>query len=95
MIMAEPGSLAGYALRQSTHVPNNGSKGTGSNLSTIIFGNWADLLIGYWSAVDILVNPYHTDVYSKGGVRINALQDVDIQVRHAESFAATTDVITV
>jgi len=94
MIMADPGSLAGYALRQSTHVPNDGTKGTGSNLSSIIYANWADLLIGYWSAVDILVNPYHTDVYSKGGVKLNALQDVDVQVRHPESFSVATDVIT-
>ena len=94
MIMADPGSLAGYPLRQSTHVPNNGTKGSGRNLSSIIFGNWPDLLIGYWSAVDILLNPYHTAIYSKGGVRIVALQDVDIDVRHPESFAAATDVIT-
>ncbi len=92
MIMADPGALAGYALRQSTHIPDDGTKGSGTDLSTILFGNWPDLLIGYWSAVDILVNPYHSDVYSKGGVRINALQDVDIQVRHPESFSGATDV---
>ncbi len=91
-IMEEPGNLAGYALRQSTHVPDNLTKGTGTNLSALIFGNWADLLIGYWSAVDILVNPYHTDVYAKGGVLINALQDCDVQVRHPESFAVADDV---
>ncbi|MCG7985653.1 MAG: phage major capsid protein [Candidatus Thiodiazotropha lotti] len=94
MIMSDPGSLAGYALRQSNHVVSNGTKGAGTNLSTIIFGNWSDLLIGYWSAVDILVNPYHTDVYAKGGVKINALQDCDIAVRHPESFSVATDLVT-
>lgn len=93
-LMNSPTELAGYALAQSTQVPNDGTKGTGTALSTLIFGNWSDLLIGYWSAVDILVNPYHTDVYSKGGVKINALQDCDIAVRHAESFAAITDMVT-
>lgn len=92
MIMNGVTSLADYTLKQSTHVPDDGTKGTGTNLSTIIFGNWSDLLIGYWSAVDILVNPYHTDVYSKGGVLINAMQDCDIAVRHPESFAVATDV---
>jgi len=94
MLMEDPGSLAGYGLRQSSHSPSNGTKGTGTDLSTLIFGNWSDLLIGYWSAVDILVNPYHTDVYSKGGVKINALQDVDISVRHPESFSVATDIVT-
>lgn len=93
-IMEEPGNLAGYALRQSTHVPDNLTKGTGSALSALIFANWADLLIGYWSAVDILVNPYETNVYAKGGVLINALQDCDVQIRHAESFAVAKDVVT-
>jgi len=93
-LMSTPTELAGYALAQSTQVPNDGTKGTGTALSTMLFGNWSDLLIGYWSAVDILVNPYHTDVYSKGGVKINALQDCDIAVRHAESFAAITDMVT-
>ena len=91
-IMEEPGNLAGYAARQSTHVPDNLAKGTGTNLSAVLFGNWADLLVGYWSAVDILVNPYHSDVYAKGGVLINALQDCDVQVRHPESFAIAEDV---
>lgn len=90
-IMAEPGALAGYPLQQTTHTPIDLSKGTGTDLAALVFGNWSDLLIGYWSAVDILVNPYHSDVYSKGGVKINALQDCDIAVRHAESFAAAKD----
>lgn len=51
----------------------------------LIFGNWADLLIGYWSGVDILANPY-TDA-SKGGLRLHAFLDADIAVRHEESFA--------
>ena len=90
MIQDEPNSLAGYSLRATTQVSGNP---TTSPLVTggLIFGDWSSLLIGYWSSVDILVNPYHTDVYSKGGVLINALQDCDVKVRHAESFCASTD----
>ena len=91
-IMEEPGTLAGYQVRQTTNVPINLTKGSGTDLSAAIFANWADLLIGYWSTVDILVNPYHTDVYSKGGVKINALQDCDIAVRHPESFSVAVDI---
>jgi HK97 family phage major capsid protein len=53
-----------------------------------IFGNWQDLIIGEWSVLDVLVNPYSND--KSGAVRITALQDVDIAVRHPESFARTT-----
>lgn len=53
----------------------------------VIFGNWADLLIGEWGVLDILVNPYAKS--ASGGVEITALQDVDCAVRHPESFART------
>lgn len=84
-IMTMPGQLLDYAIAQTNHVPSN--FGSGNDESPVIFGNFSDLMIGYWSSVDILVNPYHADVYSKGGVKINAMQDVDIAVRHGESFA--------
>lgn len=49
------------------------------------FANWADLLIGMWSGLDILVDPYTGS--SSGNVQIVALQDLDIAVRHPLSFA--------
>lgn len=94
MIMQEPGSLAGYPLLTSNAVPSNFTEGAGSNLSGAIFGNWADLLVGYWGALDIVPNPYSDTVYSKGGVLIIALQDVDVQVRHPESFSVAKDMST-
>ena len=83
-------SLAGYALRSTTQVAGDPTSSP-AIAGGLIFADWSSLLIGYWSAVDILVNPYHTDVYSKGGVKINALQDCDVAVRHPESFCASTD----
>lgn len=49
------------------------------------FGNWADMMIGYWSGLDILVDPYTGS--TSGTIRVVALQDVDVNVRHGESFA--------
>lgn len=54
----------------------------------MIFGNWSDLVIGEWGVLDVLVNPYALD--TSGGVRVTTLQDVDVAVRHPESFARTT-----
>jgi HK97 family phage major capsid protein len=91
-IQDDPGSLAGYALRTSTQIagdPTSSPLVTG----TLIFADWSSLLVGYWSGVDILVNPFHADVYSKGGVKINAFQDCDVAVRHPESFCASTDMV--
>jgi HK97 family phage major capsid protein len=77
----------------SGNVPSNLAKGTGTNLSALIYANWADLIIGYWSAFDLLVNPYEATAYAKGNVQVRAMLTCDVAVRYAESFAAAKDVI--
>ncbi|GEO18074.1 phage major capsid protein [Microvirga aerophila] len=70
----------------SNQLPSN--LGLGTNQSALIYGAWASLIIGYWSAVDILPNPYHADVASKGGLLIHAFLDADVAVRRVEDFVA-------
>ena len=83
--------IAGRRFEVSNNVPSNLTKGTGSNLSAVIHGNFADLLIGLYGTLEILVDPY-TD-FAKGMKGIRALQSIDIAVRHAESFAVMQDAI--
>lgn len=79
----------------SNLVPSDLDKGTSTGVcSAMIFGNWNDLLLGYWSAFDILVNPYESTAYSKGNVQVRAMLTCDVAVRHAESFAAIQDILT-
>ena len=52
----------------------------------LIYGEWASLYLGYWSGIVLLVNPYHADVASKGGVLLHAFLDADVAVRHPEGF---------
>jgi HK97 family phage major capsid protein len=83
----------GKPVSYSNIVPSNLTKGTGTGLSALIYGNWQDLLIGVWSEIDILVNPYESTAYAKGNVSIRAMMSVDIAVRHPLSFAAITDIV--
>ena len=46
-----------------------------------------------WGGLDLQVNPYSLD--TSGAVRVTAFQDVDMQIRHPESFAAMQDALTV
>ena len=55
----------------------------------LIYGQWSELVIGYWSGVDILVNPYHADVASKGGVLMHAFLDADVVVREPRAFVVS------
>lgn len=84
--------LNGYQAGVTNSVPSNLTKGDGTNLSPIIFGNFADLVIGMWGSLDLMVDPYTNS--TSGTVRVVALQDVDIALRNVESFATMVDAIT-
>ena len=85
--------LNGYRAGVTNAVPSNLTKGTANAIcSAILFGNFADLLIGMWGGLDLMVDPYTGS--TSGTVRVVALQDVDVAVRHAESFAAMVDALT-
>lgn len=82
--------LNGYRAGVTNAVPSNLVKGnSGAVCSAIIFGNWADLVIGMWGTLDLMADPYTGS--AAGTVRIRALQDVDVAIRHAESFATMVD----
>jgi len=89
-----PGEINGYTVARSNQVSSTGTKGTASGVcSTVLFGNWNELIIGEWGVLEILPNPYGSG-YNNGSVDIRALQSVDLGVRHAKSFAAMTDALT-
>lgn len=92
-ILNDANTLLGYGVASSTLVPSDLTKGTSSGVcSAVIFGNFADLMIGMFGGLDVLVDPYSGS--TTGATRISMFQDVDVAVRHAESFAAILDVTT-
>ena len=58
-----------------------------TNAYPLIFGNWNDLVIGFWSEIDLLVNPYSDSAFSMGNVQLRGAMTLDIALRHPESFA--------
>jgi len=83
-------SLYGYNLSITNNVPSDLTKGTGTALSAMIFGDFSQLMMGFFSTPDVLVDPYTAG--STGAVRIRVMQELDIAVRHAQSFAACLDI---
>lgn len=79
LFVLENGEANGYNVIRS-------QQGTAGN---VYFGNFADLLIGMWGGLDLMVNPYA--LTPTGGLRIEAFQTVDVAVRHIESFAYGND----
>ena len=95
MILDAPwNELYGYPMAITNHVPSDLTKGsTSGTCSAIIFGDFAQLIMAFWSSPDVLVDPYTGG--SAGNTRIIVHQDVDVGVRHAQAFAAMLDATTV
>ncbi len=74
LFVAENGQVNGYPVVISNQLTAN----------NYVFGNFNDLLIGFFGGLDITVDPYSNS--TSGTVRIVALQSVDVAVRHAVSF---------
>lgn len=87
--------LNGHKAAFSNLVPSNLTKVNGgtthTDLSAIVFGNWADMIIGQWGAMDMIVDPYTLATEDQIKLVVNSWWDVAIQ--RAESFAAMKDAI--
>jgi HK97 family phage major capsid protein len=59
---------------------------------TIILGDWSQAMLGIWSEIDILVNPFESTAYTKGNVMVRAMSTVDVALRHPEAFIVADDV---
>jgi HK97 family phage major capsid protein len=89
-IMESANALAGYPVAVTSALPGNPTDSP-AVAATVIFGAWSQLLVGYWSGTDILVNPYESTAYQKGRVLVRVMRDCDIAVRHGQSFAYADD----
>jgi HK97 family phage major capsid protein len=73
-VLEPGGTVNGYNVVRSNQVASG----------DVFFGVWNQMIMGMWGALDIQVNPYALD--KSGSVRVTALQDVDVAVRHPEAF---------
>ena len=74
LFVAENNQVNGYPVVVSNQLTAN----------NYVFGNFNDLLIGFFGGLDIVVDPFTNS--TSGTVRVVALQSVDVAVRHAVSF---------
>jgi len=80
----------GYPFAMTTQIPIN--LGAGTNETEIYFGNWQELIVGQWAGIEILPSKEAGDAYTKNQTWIRIITDVDIGLRHPESFCLGTGV---
>lgn len=86
------GMVCGYPAWVTTQVPGNLTKGTGTNLSGMIFGAWSQMIAGFWSIAEFMADPYTQ--FAKGGVRMRMFQSLDLNYRQPKAFAVQSDLVT-
>lgn len=84
-------SFHGERVEFTNQAPSN--LGEDDDEHALAYGDWSDFLIGVWSQLDIMVNPFAETAYSKGNVLIRAMATVDFGVRRPASFVKATGVL--
>ncbi len=90
-IMDANQSILGTNVASSTVVPSDLAKGTGSNLSAMVYGDFSQIMIGFWSGVDVVVD--QSSLSTSGGTRLAFFQDLDVALRYPESFSVIKDIV--
>lgn len=91
MMWADDNSINGFNAYATQQMPADGTTGSDTECSSMIFANWNDLVFAFWTGVDLIIDPYTSRA---GSVTVTALYDLDIQRRHDESFCKVVDFVT-
>lgn len=86
LVDADGSLLNGHTCLRTTNMASGMQ--TGNDEYGAIFGNWADLFIGQWGALDLTIDPY--TAAGDGQVKIIVNAFFDAGSRRTESFAKTT-----
>lgn len=89
--LMENGQMAGIPVAVTQQLDNVIDSNDDVVAGRVLVGDFSELLIGTWGAVDILANPYGA-AYARGGVQIRILTTMDAAVRRPEAFAVIDDV---
>jgi HK97 family phage major capsid protein len=77
-IMTDAGEVNGYSVVVSNQMQTN----------DVLFANCADCVVGMWSGLDVVIDPYTQS--ASGQVILTVHQDFDVAVRRPQSFALGT-----
>lgn len=75
LMVMEGGEINGYKAYRKNGIAN----------TDLLFGNFADLVIGMWGVLDIVADK--STKAASGGLVMRVFQDVDAQVKRAKSFS--------
>lgn len=90
--MGDDGKIGGVPAYVTNQVGDVLDEDDEATARIAILGDWSQVLLGVWSEIDILVNPFESTAYRRGGVLIRAMSTVDVAVRHPQAFVVASDI---
>lgn len=87
LYLTEGGRMADLPIHSTKQVPLATTKGQ------LILGDFSQVLLGIWSELDILVNPFDSTAYARGGVLVRAMATCDIAIRQPTAFVLANDIV--
>ncbi len=84
------GELNGYPMAVTTNVPSTLSKGSASDLSAMIFGDFSKLAIASWGGMELTVDPYSGATAGLTNMVLNSYMDVNLL--QPKAFAVCKDI---
>lgn len=87
--LLEAGNLAGIPVAVTQQIEKKaGTPATGR----MILGDFSEVFVGTWGAVDILANQFAEGPYSRGAVQIRILTTMDMVPRREDAFVVVDDI---
>jgi HK97 family phage major capsid protein len=86
--------VLGYDFYTTTLVPHTLTKGSGTALSNVVFGDWSQIMLAMWGGMEIRTSTEAGDAFTKNQIYIAAYLACDIQVRDETKFCVVSDAAT-
>jgi HK97 family phage major capsid protein len=86
--------LLGYGYYKTTQLPTNLTKGNGTNLSEVIFGDFSNVWLGMWGGIELLASEHTSDAFAKNQVWVRAIKEMDCVVTRPTGFCLVNDATT-
>lgn len=91
-VWSDDGKVLGHPAFATTNAPSTAVKGSGTNLSTLCFGDFHQLLVGLLAPLDLMID--RQKGAASGTVRVVVFQDLDIHALQPAAFGAINDMAT-
>ena len=86
-------TLGGYPVTKSTQVSQVRSKGAASNLSYVVGGQWDELLLGTFGALEFSATTQGDTAFQQDQTWIKAIMTCDVGARHEAAFCLLDSLI--